>query len=84
MTWLLVSLTVVEVALALSVLVLYVVLVTRHLRIVSHYLAKIVFGVRAVDTQTSSIGPSVVAVNQKLNEIDAALASLAAKAKRAG
>jgi uncharacterized protein YoxC len=81
MTWLLVSLTVLEVAVALAVLAIYLTLITRRLRYVSEYLGKIAFGVRAVDTQTSSIGDSVIRINKELRAIRHALGPLAEKAK---
>jgi hypothetical protein len=79
----LVILTVVEVAIVVGVLATYLVLIDRHLRVISTYLGKLAFGVRAVETQTSPIGPSVVRINTTLREIDAALGPVAEKAKRA-
>ncbi len=69
MTRLLVTLTVVEIALLLAVLATYVVLITRRLRRVSSYIAKIAFGVRAVETQTAGIGPGAVRLNSALRRI---------------
>ena len=83
MTTALVILTVVEVAIVVGVLAAYLVLIDRHLRVISAYLGKLAFGVRAVETQTSPIGPSVLQVNATLREIDAALGPIADKAKRA-
>ncbi|MFN2489515.1 MAG: hypothetical protein ABR529_07230 [Actinomycetota bacterium] len=83
MTFLLVSLTVVEVVLVVGVLASYLVLLTRRLRSVSEYLGKIAFGVRAVDTQTAAIGPSVTRINTTLSQIDEALDGLVEKAERA-
>jgi hypothetical protein len=83
MTTALVILTVVEVTIVVGVLATYLVLIDRHLRVISAYLGKLAFGVRAVETQTSSIGPSVVRINTTLREIDAALGPIADKAKRA-
>jgi hypothetical protein len=81
-TWLVV-LTVVEVVLVVAVLAGYLIAVTRHLRAISRYLGRIAFGVRAVETQTSAIGPSVLRINSTLKEIEAALGPLAEKAERA-
>jgi hypothetical protein len=83
MTTALVILTVVEVAIVVGVLATYLVLIDRHLRVISAYLGKLAFGVRAVETQTSPIGPSVLRINAILREIDAALGPIADKAKRA-
>ena len=83
MTTALVILTVVEVAIVVGVLAIYLILIDRHLRVISAYLGKLAFGVRAVETQTSPIGPSVLRINATLREIDAALEPIADKAKRA-
>jgi hypothetical protein len=83
MTTALVILTVVEVAILVGVLATYLVLIDRHLRVISAYLGKLAFGVRAVETQTSPIEPSVLRINATLREIDAALGPIADKAKRA-
>ncbi len=83
MTLWLVVLTVFEVVLVIAVLAVYVILVTRRLRTISRYLGKIAFGVRAVETHTGSIGPSVVRINQTLREIEEALGPLTEKAQRA-
>jgi hypothetical protein len=79
----LVILTVVEVAIVVGVLAIYLILIDRHLRVISAYLGKLAFGVRAVETQTSPIEPSVLRINATLREIDAALGPIADKAKRA-
>jgi hypothetical protein len=83
MTTALVILTVVEVAIVVGVLAAYLVLIDRHLRVISAYLGKLAFGVRAVETQTSPVGPSALRINATLREIDAALGPIADKAKRA-
>jgi hypothetical protein len=83
MTTALVILTVVEVAVVVGVLAVYLIAIDRRLRGISAYLGKIAFGVRAVETQTSSIGPSVLRINATLREIDAALGPIAEKAQRA-
>lgn len=79
MTSLLVFLTVVEIIIAVAVLAVYVIMVTRRLQVVSQYLGKITFGVRAVDTQTAKIGPSVTNINGTLQEIDQVLGRLVEK-----
>ncbi len=83
MTTALVILTVLEVVIVVVVLAAYLVLLTRHLAVVTRYLGKIAFGVRAVETQTGSIGPSVVRINNTLREIESALGPIAEKAQRA-
>ncbi|MPY79282.1 MAG: hypothetical protein GEV04_12485 [Actinophytocola sp.] len=83
MTALLVTLTVVEIGLVVGVLAVYLVLIGRKLRVVSTYLGKVAFGVRAVESQTAGIGPSVVRINERLREIEAALGPLTEKAEAA-
>ncbi len=83
MTTALVVLTVFEVLVVVAVLATYLILLTKRLANVSKYLGKIAFGVRAVETQTGVIGPSVLRINQTLREIEAALGPIAEKAQRA-
>jgi hypothetical protein len=82
-TTVLVILTVAEIVLVVAVLAAFLVVITRRLTNVSMYLGKIAFGVRAVETQTGAIGPSVVRINTTLEQIDAALGPIAEKAQRA-
>lgn len=83
MTALLVTLTVIEIALVVGVLAVYLILIGRKLRVVSTYLGKVAFGVRAVESQTAVIEPSVIRINERLREIDAVLGPLAEKAEAA-
>ncbi|CAN5690083.1 hypothetical protein BH24ACT26_BH24ACT26_02670 [soil metagenome] len=83
MTTALVLFTVVEIIVVVAVLASYMILITKHLTTVSRYLGKVAFGVRAVETQTGSIGPSVLRINKTLQEIEAALGPIAEKAERA-
>ncbi len=83
MTALLVTLTVIEIALVVGVLAVYLILIGRKLRVVSNVLGKVAFGVRAVESQTAPIGPSVLRINQRLGEINDALGPLAEKAEAA-
>ena len=76
MRGLLVTLTIVEIVLVVVVLVYYLVRVAASLRRTSALLAKVSFGVRAIETQTDVIGPSVVKVNDQLTGIANALADL--------
>lgn len=83
MTALLVTLTVVEIALVIGVLAIYLMLIIRRLRAVSTVLGKVAFGVRAVDTHTASIARSVPRINSTLKEIHTALGPLVEKADSA-
>lgn len=68
---LLVVLTVVEVALVLGVLAVYLSLVRGSLRTTATVLGKVAFGVRAIETQTSAVGPGVMRVNDALHGLAA-------------
>lgn len=83
MNKLLVILTVLEIALLVAVLAIYLIAIGRRLGSITKILGKVAFGVRAVETQTSSVGPSVTKLNTSLREIETALGPLAEKAKRA-
>lgn len=83
MTALLVTLTIVEIVLVLIVLVYYLVRIAASLRRTSVLLGKVAFGVRAIETQCSTIGPSVVAVNERLGTIAGALDDLTGLAEAA-
>ena len=76
MTALLVALTVVEIAVVVTVLVVYLVAIARSLRRTAQTLAKVSFGVRAIETQCSAIGPSVLAVNSRLSQVSSGIAGL--------
>lgn len=83
MTKLLVVLTVLEIAIVVVVLAAYVIALTRELRSISTTLGQVAFGVRAVETQTGAIGPSVLRINKTLAEIEGALGPIVEKAERA-
>lgn len=76
MTALLITFTVVEIALVVLVLVYFLLRIAGSLRRTSVLLGKVAFGVRAIETQTNVIGPSVVTVNGQLSGIAQALADL--------
>ncbi len=76
MTALLVTLTLLEIVVVLLVLVFYLVAIARSLRRTSQTLAKVSFGVRAIETQCQAIGPAVLTVNEQLTVIAGALSSL--------
>lgn len=79
---LLIVLTVVEIVALVVVLAIYLAQVAKHLRSIGASLAKVTFGVRAVERQVSVIGPGVGKVNQTLEEIAGALPGIAEKAER--
>lgn len=83
MTTLLVILTVIEIALFLGVVAVYLHLIGRSLTASAGHLAKVAFGVRAIDTQTAPIGPAVVGINERLTGIAAALDEVAGLAEQA-
>lgn len=76
MTALLVTLTIVEIVLVAVVLVYYLARIAASLRRTSATLAKVSFGVRAIETQCNVIGPSVLQVNGQLAGVADALADL--------
>lgn len=82
MTTLLIVLTVVEAVVVVAVLAAYLILLHRRLNAICSHLGKIAFGIRAVESQTAPIGPSVLRINATLREISAALPAIAAKAER--
>ena len=83
MTGLLITLTILEIVVVLIVLVYYLLRIAASLRRTSTLLGKVSFGVRAIETQTEVIGPSVLAVNAQLATIAGALGDLARLADRA-
>jgi len=76
MTALLVMLTLLEIALVAAVLVYYLLRIAGSLRRTAVLLGKVAFGVRAIETQCSSIGPSVLTINDQLAGVAAALSVL--------
>ena len=79
---LLVVLTVVEIVLFVTVLATYLALIHRKLTLTNSNLARITFGIRAVETYTSRIGPSVTSLNERLTEAAGVLGPLVEKAER--
>ena len=84
MRTLLITLSVVEILLLVAALAFYLIRIARSLQTAAASLAKVTFGVRAIETQCASIGPSVVKVNGKLPTIAAALDGLATQAEALG
>ena len=76
---LLIVLTVVEIVLVIAVLAFYLNRISASLHETARHLAKVTYGVRAVETQCSSIGPSVVKINEQL--INGALGGVADRAE---
>ena len=81
MTWRLV-LTIVEIAALVIVLAIYLSVVARLLNSISANLARITFGVRAVETQCAVIGPAVDRINGNLADTANGLTNAAASAER--
>jgi uncharacterized protein YoxC len=72
----LIALTVLEVAVLIGALAVYLILISRSLRSIAMSLGKVTFGVRAIETQTASIGGSLRAVNARLSDIADGLGDL--------
>lgn len=81
MRTLLIILTVAEIALVIGVLAFYLILISRSLRSTAKHLAKSTYGVRAVETQCASIGPSVTRINEQLDVIAGAVGGVADRAE---
>ncbi len=73
----LIAATLAEVLLLVGVLAGYLIAIAARLRRVSATLGKITFGVRAIETQTSPIGPRLREINGALEQVAAALQALA-------
>lgn len=84
MRTLLIVLTVIEIVIFVGALAMYLIAISRSLSRTSDRLAKVTFGVRAIETQCAPIGPSVVRVNEQLTAIAGVLDGLVDKAERAG
>ena len=81
MTWRLI-LTILEIAGLVVVLAIYLTTISRLLNSISSNLARITFGVRAVETQCAVIGPAVDRINGNLAETANALNQAAIAAER--
>ena len=84
MRTLLIVLSAAEILLVISALAFYLWRIARSLRATSANLAKVTFGVRAIETQCASIGPSVLKVNGQLRTFADALDGIAGKAEALG
>ncbi len=81
MRTLLVIATLLEIALVIGALAVYLARITRSLRATSALLGKVTFGVRAIETQCEPIGPSVTRINGQLAVIAGALYGVAGLAE---
>ena len=81
MITLLIILSVIEVLLVIGAIAYYLIQISNSLHNTSRHLGKITFGVRAVETQCSSIGPSVTKINEQLTTITGALGGVADRAE---
>ena len=77
-----VFLTVFEIVLLIGTLAFFLNVVARQLNSISATLAKITFGVRAVETQCLVIGPAADRINANLAEIARGLDEAASRAGR--
>ena len=77
-----VVLTVFEIVLLIGTLAFFLNVVARQLNSISATLAKITFGVRAVETQCLVIGPAADRINANLAEIARGLDEAASRASR--
>lgn len=81
MNTVLIIVTLAEVLLLVVVLAGYLIAISTKLRKVSHTLGLVTFGVRAIETQTASIGPSLRAVNGALEQVAGALQEVVGEIK---
>ena len=77
-------LTVFEIALVVLTLAYFLNRVARQLNHISATLAKVTFGVRAVETQCAVIGPAADRINTNLGEAAGGLEKAAVLAERLG
>ncbi len=81
---LLIVATAVEIIVFIGALALYIHWIASSLRSTSASLAKVAFGVRAIETQAAPIGPGVTRINGQLATIAAALEGVAVLAEGVG
>ncbi len=84
MRTLLIVLTVAEITLVIGVIAFYLMRISRSLHMTAKHLAKVTYGVRAVETQCVSIGPSVTRINEQLGVIAGAVGAIADRAEAIG
>jgi uncharacterized protein YoxC len=73
MRTLLIVLTLIELAVLVLVLAVYLIAIAARLRNISHTLGLVTFGVRAIEKQTDPIGPVVGEINEALEKVASAL-----------
>ena len=81
MTWRII-LTVVEIAALVIILAIYLATIARLLNSISANLARITFGVRAVETMCAVIGPAVDKINGNLSDTADGLTDAAVSAEK--
>jgi len=69
----LIVLTLVEVAILVAVLAIYLLVIASTLRSIARTLGLVTFGVRAIEKQTEPLGPVLADVNKALGEVAALL-----------
>ncbi len=84
MRTLLIILTVAEIALVIGVIAFYLMRISRSLHLSAKHLAKVTYGVRAVETQCVTIGPHVTRINEQLGVIAGAMSGIADRAEAIG
>ena len=80
----LVIMTVIEMVVFVAVLGYFLARISRLVVSISSTLAKVTFGVRAVETMCAVIGPAVDKINGNLRDVASGLDQAAAMAERAG
>ena len=75
-------LTIVEIAALVIVLAIYLTVIGNQLRSICASLARITFGVRAVETMCAVIGPAADRINGNLQDVAQNLQTAAAEAER--
>ncbi len=83
MRTLLIVLTAAEIVLFIGALAFYIHWIAASLKRTSASLAKVAFGVRAIETQAAPIGPGVTKINGQLATIAGALEGVAVLAEQA-
>lgn len=84
MTIALIVVSLIEAALVVGVLAVYLIAIAGTLRKVSSTLGLVTFGVRAIETQTEPIGPVVRDINTVLEQVADALDEVAKPKAPAG
>jgi hypothetical protein len=75
-------LTIIEIAALVGVLAIYLTVIGNQLRSICASLARITFGVRAVETMCAVIGPAVERINGNLDDICQNLQNAAIEAEK--